>query len=313
MLPSAQSPMSGAIRLFQTFDIHVHLHWSWVGVGFFEIQYRRAAYTSLAWNVAEYLVLFFIVLLHEFGHALACRQVGGQANHIILWPLGGIAFVKPPPRPGAWLWSIAAGPLVNVIIVPLALAAVWLANSAGWPETQPDAFHFLLTIQWINLLLLIFNLLPIYPLDGGQILRSLLWFVIGPAKSLLIVSVIGLIVGIAVIGIAIVLGWIWTVVLAAFVTLRSFAGFREARALAAAASHDDRLPWEQTNRTRQAADTSDVETVIATCEECGKASVFPARERGTVQACPKCRKSMDVGRDDDRDEWWKKEERREDR
>ena len=48
-----------------------------------------------------YLALFSIVLLHEFGHALACRQVGGKADQIVLWPLGGVAYVAPPPRPGA--------------------------------------------------------------------------------------------------------------------------------------------------------------------------------------------------------------------
>ena len=61
---------------------------------------------------------FLIVLLHEFGHALACRQVGGTANQIVLWPLGGVAYVNPPQRPGATLWSIAAGPLVNVALLP---------------------------------------------------------------------------------------------------------------------------------------------------------------------------------------------------
>lgn len=73
----------------------------------------------MGWNIAEYLALFGIVLLHEFGHALACRQVGGKAERVVLWPLGGIALVQPPPRPGALLWSIAAGPLVNLVLVPL--------------------------------------------------------------------------------------------------------------------------------------------------------------------------------------------------
>ena len=75
-------------------------------------------YSSIGWNVAEYLALFLIVTIHEFGHALACRQVGGQANQIVLWPLGGVAYVNPPQRPGATLWSIAAGPLVNVVLAP---------------------------------------------------------------------------------------------------------------------------------------------------------------------------------------------------
>ena len=65
-------------------------------------------YSSLTWNVLEYLSLFLIVMLHEFGHSLACRQVGGQANQIVLWPLGGVAYVNPPQRPGA---TLGASPL----------------------------------------------------------------------------------------------------------------------------------------------------------------------------------------------------------
>ena len=103
------SPMAGSIRLFAVAGISVHVHWSWLVVAYFEIQLRTNTYTSQVWNIAEYLTLFGIVLLHEFGHALACRQVGGRANDIVLWPLGGIAFVSPPVRPGAVLWSIAAG------------------------------------------------------------------------------------------------------------------------------------------------------------------------------------------------------------
>ena len=68
--------------------------------------------SSIQWSVLEYLTLFLIVLMHEFGHSLACRQVGGQANGIVLWPLGGVAYVSPPQRPGAMLMeyrSRAAG------------------------------------------------------------------------------------------------------------------------------------------------------------------------------------------------------------
>ena len=65
---------------------------------------------------------------HEFGHALACRQVGGSANQIILWPLGGVAYVNPPQRPGATLWSIAAGPLVNVALLPVLGVAFLLSQ-----------------------------------------------------------------------------------------------------------------------------------------------------------------------------------------
>src|SRR5258706_11833553 len=187
MLPTKQ----GSFRLFRLVGIDVYLHWSWFVVAAIEIQYRKGDYSSPMWNVLEYLALFVIVTMHEFGHALACRQVGGQANQIVLWPLGGVAYVDPPPRPGAMLWSIAAGPLVNVALF-FVLTPLWmLSRSLGWPDTMPDLYRLLFAIWSINLVLLIFNLLPIYPLDGGQILRSLLWFVLGRARTLTVAAFLG--------------------------------------------------------------------------------------------------------------------------
>jgi Zn-dependent protease len=179
----------GSIRLFRAAGIVVFLHWSWFLVAAYEINGRGRSYSSVAFNALEYLALFLIVLMHEFGHSLACRQVGGTANQIVLWPLGGVAYVDPPPRPGATLWSIAAGPLVNVALLPILLGLGMLSRSLGWAETMPNFHQLLRTIAFINLSLLIFNLLPIYPLDGGQILRSLLWFVLGRARSLLVATV----------------------------------------------------------------------------------------------------------------------------
>src|SRR3984957_5199655 len=169
----------GSILLFLIAGIDLFLHWSWFLVAAYEISGRSRNYSSVAWNVLEYLSLFLIVMMHEFGHALACRQVGGTANRIVLWPLGGVAYVDPPPRPGATLWSIAAGPLVNVALLPILYIAVTLSRSAGMAASAPDVFHLLQAVWWINSRLLIFNILPIYPLDGGQILRALLWFVMG--------------------------------------------------------------------------------------------------------------------------------------
>ncbi|HEX4631578.1 MAG TPA: M50 family metallopeptidase, partial [Chthoniobacterales bacterium] len=104
--------MGGTIRLFKFSGIQVYLHFSWFLIAAYEFTQRKRVYASPIWAAAEIIALFSIVLLHEFGHALACRQTGGIANQIVLWPLGGIAFVSPPRRAGAMLWSIAAGPLV---------------------------------------------------------------------------------------------------------------------------------------------------------------------------------------------------------
>jgi Zn-dependent protease len=131
--------MSGTIRLVQIAGINVYLHWSWFLLAVFEIS-GRGGYSSKAWNALEYVALFGIVTLHEFGHALACRQVGGRADRIVLWPLGGVAYVSPPPRPGATLWSIAAGPLVNVVLIPILGLLLLLFAIRGDSSTPPSDF-----------------------------------------------------------------------------------------------------------------------------------------------------------------------------
>ena len=108
----------------------MYLHFTWFIVAALEVTRFANRYHNPIWAVLEYCALFGIVLLHEFGHAFACRQTGGHADTIVLWPLGGIAFVKPPARPGAYLWSMAAGPLVNVILFPLFTFFVFVLPSS---------------------------------------------------------------------------------------------------------------------------------------------------------------------------------------
>src|SRR5712691_1098895 len=153
------STRQGSIRLFRFAGVDLFLHWSWFLVATYEIRNRAGTYSSLTWNVLEYLALFLIVMLHEFGHALACRQVGGRANQIVLWPLGGVAYVDPPLRPGATLWSIAAGPLVNVALVPV-LSLPLILNPSIWTNATSDIDKLIIAVWVINLGLLIFNVLP---------------------------------------------------------------------------------------------------------------------------------------------------------
>jgi Zn-dependent protease len=229
MLPTHR----GAVRLFRFSGIDVYLHWSWFVVALLEINMRGRQYGSPVWNVAEYLSLFAIVLAHEFGHALACRQTGGQADKIVLWPLGGVAYVAPPQRPGATLWTIAAGPLVNMVLLPIAVGLVLASQALGWETTAPDFARFIFGLAVINGALLAFNLLPIYPLDGGQILRALLWFFLGRARSLLVATVIGLI-GVVVV---LVVVWtrftlsVWTAIMAFFILSVCWRGLQQARVL----------------------------------------------------------------------------------
>jgi Zn-dependent protease len=223
----------GSIRLFRIFGIEVFLHWSWFLIAIYEVQQWRAIFVSPVWAVVLYLGLFLFVTMHEFGHALACRQTGGFAEKIFLWPLGGIAFVSPPPRAGAMLWSIAAGPLVNVALIPILSGARVLAARAGWATDNPDALLLLVWLWRINFWLLVFNLLPIYPLDGGQILRSLLWFPLGQTRSLLVATAIGFVGGVGLILFAIWQQSFWIGLMAFFLLSRAVVGWKQARYLAA--------------------------------------------------------------------------------
>jgi Zn-dependent protease len=226
------STSQGSLRLFRFAGIDLFLHWSWFMVALFEIGDRQKRYSSLSWNVLEYLALFLIVMLHEYGHALACRQVGGQANRIVLWPLGGVAYVNPPQRPGATLWSIAAGPLVNVALLPILTLLLFASRSMGWAQSIPNAHAWLRAVWYMNVGLLIFNMLPIYPLDGGQILRSLLWFVLGRARSLMAATLIGFVGVAGLIALAIWAGSAWFGILSFFILMNCWSGLRQAQALA---------------------------------------------------------------------------------
>jgi Zn-dependent protease/predicted RNA-binding Zn-ribbon protein involved in translation (DUF1610 family) len=221
----------GSIHLTRVAGIDLYLHWSWFIVAAIEIGSRSGRYSSWVWNGLEYLALFGIVLLHEFGHALACRQVGGSVDRIMLWPLGGVAFVNPPPRPGATLWSLAAGPLVNIALLPFLGGAVGIGARLEWVGTHPDLNQFLWAVLWIDVGLFVFNILPIYPLDGGQILRSLLWFVMGAARSLAVAAALGLVGAVGFLGLALWQRSAWLLLISGYMLMNCWGGLQNARAM----------------------------------------------------------------------------------
>jgi Zn-dependent protease/DNA-directed RNA polymerase subunit RPC12/RpoP len=273
------SMRQGSIHLFRFSGIDVFLHWSWFLLAVYEIQDRAHSYSSIAWNIAELLAVFLIVLLHEFGHSLACRQVGGRANQIVLWPLGGVAYVDPPPRAGATLWSIAAGPLVNVALLPILGCLVWAGHYALWAESGFNTAQFLPSVFWINVGLLVFNILPIYPLDGGQILRSLLWFPLGRARSLQVATILGFVGVVGFIGLALWMQSLWYGALAAFMLLNCWGGLKHAQELLRIA----KLPRRQ-EFACPSCKASPPASALWRCGNCGK----PFDTFATGAVCPWC-------------------------
>ncbi len=159
------------------------------------------------YEVGFWTMLFGIILLHEFGHCFGARSVGGDASHIVLWPLGGLAFAHAPMTPWAQFVTVAAGPAVNLVFC-LISAGILIAGSGSLeivginPLTRAVYFeHWLDAPQWagylgmfyrVNLWLLAFNLLPIYPMDGGQLFQVMLWPSMGVHRSTEVACQVGL-------------------------------------------------------------------------------------------------------------------------
>ncbi len=138
------------------------------------------------------VILFGSVLLHEYGHALAARQCGVGTRKITLGMLGGVAHLQGRPLTNKQdLWVTIAGPLVNLVLWLLSHGAAELyvdnidADDAG---THTRYLMWLLTFGSTNLWLMLFNLLPGWPMDGGRLLNCLLQFFLPPLRAMVITT-----------------------------------------------------------------------------------------------------------------------------
>lgn len=193
---SLRSAMRWSIKIGRYAGIDVYLHVTFLlFLGFIGAaqMLSGAALGSVVEAVLFFLAVFGCVLLHEFGHALTAGQFGIRTRDITLLPIGGVARLeRMPDRPLQELWVAIAGPAVNVGIVFLLVA--WLVitgNTVGgldWDLTEGSFATRLLTV---NLVLVIFNLIPAFPMDGGRVLRALLALRLDYAKATQIAATLG--------------------------------------------------------------------------------------------------------------------------
>lgn len=152
---------------------------------------------DLWYGISALAILFLSVLAHELGHCVAARKTGGSAEQIVLWPLGGLAHVNVTHDPQSELVTAIAGPLVNfficLVLFPLVVAGGSELPGLLNPLLPPPVvdgtlLEYLELVLWINWVLLLVNLLPTFPLDGGRVLRSMLYRRVGARSAMTLVS-----------------------------------------------------------------------------------------------------------------------------
>jgi Zn-dependent protease/CBS domain-containing protein len=152
-------------------------------------------------HVGFLLAVFTCVVLHELGHSLVAQRYGYTVRDIVLYPIGGVASIDQTPRPRHELWIAVAGPAVNVVIATLIfLYMQFLSPDSAWERLQPllqrgqivlSGSGYLTLLLVSNVMLVLFNMLPAFPMDGGRVLRAVLAIKIGRTRATRIAANIG--------------------------------------------------------------------------------------------------------------------------
>jgi len=188
--------MKWAWRIGRFFGIDVSIHATFwlllVFVGWSHwLQTQTAA--GVIEGVAFVLTIFLCVLLHEYGHALTARRYGIGTKDIILLPIGGVARLeKIPDKPIQEFWVALAGPAVNVVIAAALLGWLMVSRTlAPAEQVTVTGGPFLERLLVTNVFLVVFNLLPAFPMDGGRVLRALLAMKLDYVRATRIAALLG--------------------------------------------------------------------------------------------------------------------------
>jgi Zn-dependent protease len=163
--------------LFRVFGIRLAVHFTFPLLLAYAVWdgWRQDGWLGGIWSVAAILLLFTCVVLHELGHSLTARRFGITVSRILLLPIGGMAeFDSIPRRPRSELLITLAGPAVNFAIVLLLLPWLPVSTMISTKEVPVNLTGLALEVWLLNLVMGCFNLLPVFPMDGGRIFRALL-------------------------------------------------------------------------------------------------------------------------------------------
>ncbi|MCC6297741.1 MAG: M50 family metallopeptidase, partial [Anaerolineales bacterium] len=160
---------------FLGIDVYIHATFllliGWVGYSYWLEHHNLAEVVN---GILFILALFLCVVLHEYGHALTARKYGIKTRDITLYPIGGVARLERlPDKPIEELWVALMGPAVNVVIAAILFALLFLTRSLT-PLTglTVASGSFPMRLMIVNVSLVLFNLIPAFPMDGGRVLRA---------------------------------------------------------------------------------------------------------------------------------------------
>ena len=177
--------MKGNLHLGRVSGIKIQVHWTFffiiAWIVFIDLRRGGNLQSSLI-SIAFVMAIFACVVLHELGHALTAKKFNIKTRRITLLPIGGVAMLeKMPEKPSEELAVAIAGPLVNVVIAAILLLFVPLGDYFAMNAEQLEELmssisltNFLLNLFVANIVLVIFNMIPAFPMDGGRVLRALL-------------------------------------------------------------------------------------------------------------------------------------------
>jgi Zn-dependent protease len=165
------------LNLFKLFGVNVKLHWSWFLLLLVYVDFGTG-WTSMLFDVLTLIMVFTFVLIHEFGHILAAKRYGVKTEYVVLNLFGGIAMVDDTIQdltPKKQMWVVFAGPLTNIIMMLMLLPVGMMFANGNTDISNIGGVEGLIYVGIAaNFLMFVFNLLPIYPMDGGRLLRSIL-------------------------------------------------------------------------------------------------------------------------------------------
>jgi Zn-dependent protease len=172
-------------------DVRLHftflLFLAWIGIA----DYLQGGMAAAMDSVAFLLLVFLCVTLHEFGHIAMGRRFGIRTPQVILSPIGGIASMeRMPEKPVQELLVAIAGPLVNVVIA-LLLALGFGISLSGLTGADFEAASLAERLLIVNVVLVLFNMVPAFPMDGGRVLRALLAMRMGAPRATALAARIG--------------------------------------------------------------------------------------------------------------------------